>query len=50
MHVNFVTLFITSFGIVVRGKGKLNILALISMYSEKTKVRHVSDFILGSFT
>ena len=29
---------------------KLNILALISPYSEKPKVRHVSDFNLGSFT
>ena len=43
-------LFITSFGVAVRGKGKLTILALISPYSEKPKVRHVSDFNLGSLT
>ena len=43
-------LFITPFGVVVRGKGKLTILALISPYSEKPKVRHVSDFNLCSFT
>ena len=43
-------LFITPFGVAVRGKGKLTILALISSYSEKPKVRHVSDFNLGSFT
>ena len=43
-------LFITPFGVAVRGKGKLTILALISLYSEKPKVRHVSDFNLGSFT
>ena len=43
-------LFITPFGVAVRGKGKLTILALISPYSEKPKVRHVSDFNLGSFT
>ena len=45
-----VPLFITPFGVAVRGKGKLNILALISPYSEKPKVRHVSEFNLGSFT
>ena len=39
-------LFITSFGVAVRGKCKLTILALISPYSEKPKVRHVSDFNL----
>ena len=43
-------LIITPFGVAVRGKGKLTILALISPYSEKPKVRHVSDFNLGSFT
>ena len=43
-------LFITPFGVAVRGKGKLAILALISPYSEKLKVRHVSDFNIGSFT
>ena len=43
-------LFITPFGVAVRGKGKLTILALISSYSEKPKVRYVSDFNLGSFT
>ena len=46
-------LFITPFGVAVRGKGKLRgstILALISPYSEKPKVRHVSDFNFGSFT
>ena len=43
-------LFITPFGVAVRGKGKLTILALISPYSEKPKVRHVSDFNIGSFT
>ena len=43
-------LFITPFGVAVRGNGKLTILALISPYSEKPKVRHVSDFNLGSFT
>ena len=37
-------------GVAVRGKGKLTILALISPYSEKPKVRHVSDFNLCSFT
>ena len=43
-------LFITTFGVAIRGKGKLNILALISPYSEKPKVRHISEFNLGSFT
>ena len=43
-------LFITPFGVAVRGKGQLTILALISPYSEKPKVRHASDFNLGSFT
>ena len=42
--------FITPFGVAVRGKGKLTILALTSPYSEKPKVRHVSDFNLCSFT
>ena len=43
-------LFITPFGVVVRGKAKLKILALVSSYSEKPKARYVSDFNLGSFT
>ena len=43
-------LFITPFGVAVRGKGKLTILALISPYSDNPKVRRVSDFNLGSFT
>ena len=43
-------LFITPFGVAVRGNGKLTILVLTSPYSEKPKVRHVSDFNLGSFT
>ena len=46
----FLPLFFTPFGVAVRGKGKLKILALISPYSEKPKVRHVGDFNLGSFT
>ena len=43
-------LFITPFWVAVRGKAKLKILALVSPYSEKPKVRYVSDFNLGSFT
>ena len=43
-------LFITPFWVAVRGKAKLRILALVSPYSEKPKVRYVSDFNLGSFT
>ena len=43
-------LFITPFGVAVGGNGKLTVLALISPYSEKPKVRRVSDFYLGSFT
>ena len=43
-------LFITHFWVAVRGKAKLKILALVSPYSEKPKVRYVSDFNLGSFT
>ena len=43
-------LFITHFCVTVRGKAKLKILALVSPYSEKPKVRHVSDFNHGSFT
>ena len=42
--------FITPFSVAVRGKAKLKILELVSPYSEKPKVRHVSDFNLGSFT
>ena len=43
-------LFITPFGVAVRGNDKLTLLTLISPYSEKPNVRHVSDFNLGSFT
>ena len=50
MSILLLPLCITPFGVAVRGKGKLTILALISPYSEKPKVRHVSDFNLGSFT
>ena len=42
--------FITPFWVAVRGKAKLKILALVSQYSEKPKVRYVSDFNLGSLT
>ena len=49
MHILLPT-FITPFGVAVRGKAMLNILALVSPYSEKPKVRYVSDFNLGSFT
>ena len=43
-------IFITPFWVAVRGKAKLKILALVSQYSEKPKVRYVSDFNLGSLT
>ena len=43
-------LFITPFWVAVRGKAKHKILALVSQYSEKPKVRYVSDFNLGSLT
>ena len=43
-------LFITPFVVAVRGKGKLTIFPLNSPYSEKPKVRVVSDFNLCSFT
>ena len=43
-------LLITPFWVAVRGKAKLKILALVSPYSEKPKVRYLSDFNLGSFT
>ena len=43
-------LFITHFWVAVRGKAKLKILALVSQYLEKPKVRYVSDFNLGSLT
>ena len=43
-------LVITHFGVAVRGKAKLKILALVSPYSEMPKVRDVSDFNLGYFT
>ena len=38
--------FITPFGVAVRGKAKLRILELVSPYSEKPTVRHVSDLTL----
>ena len=47
---NLLPLFITPFWVAVRGKVNLKILALVSPYSEKPKVRYVSDFSLGSFT
>ena len=50
IHVNFLPLFITPFWVAVRCKAKLKILALVSPYSEKPKVRYVNDFYLGSFT
>ncbi len=40
--------FITPFWVAVRGKANLKILELVSPYSEKPKVRHVSDFNLYS--
>ena len=43
-------LFITPFCVAVRGKAMLKILALVSPYSEKPKVRYVSEFNLGYFT
>ena len=43
-------LFITPAGVAARGKAKLKILASVSLYSEKPKVRYVSDFNLGYFT
>ena len=43
-------IFITHFCVAVRGKAKLKVLALVSQYSEKPKVRYVSDFNLGSLT
>ena len=43
-------LFIAHFGVAVRSKAQLKILALASPYSEKPKVRYVSDFNLGYFT
>ncbi len=42
-------LVITPFWVAVRGKAK-QILILVSPYSEKPKVRYISDFNLGSFT
>ena len=42
--------FITHFWVAIRGKAKLKILALVSQYSEKHKVRYVSDFNIGSLT
>ena len=46
----FLPPFITPFWVAVRGKAKLKILALVSQYSDKPKVRYVSDFNLGSLT
>ena len=43
-------IFITPFGVAVRGKVELKILASVSPYSEKLNVLYVSDFNLGSFT
>ena len=43
-------LFITPFGVAVGDNGMLTLLTLISPYSEKPKVRHVSGFNLGYFT
>ena len=43
-------LFIPPFWVAVRGNAKLKILALVSPYSEKPKVRYVRDFNLGYFT
>ena len=43
-------LFITTFWVAVRGKAKLKKLALATPYSEKHRVRYVSDFNIGSFT
>ncbi len=43
-------LFITPFWVAVRGKAKLEILALVSPYSEKPTVRYISDVSLFSFT
>ena len=40
-------LFITPFGVAIRGKA--NILALVSAHSEKPKIRYISDFNLGPF-
>ena len=38
--------FITPFWVAVRGKAKRKVLELVSPYSEKPKVRHVSDLTL----
>ena len=43
-------LFITPFWVAIRGKAKLKIIALVSQYSEKPKVRYVSDFNIGPLT
>ena len=42
--------FINPFWVAIRDKAKLKILALVSRYSEKPKVRYVSDFNIGSLT
>ena len=41
---------VTPFWVAVRGKAKLKILALVNPYSEKSKLRYVSDSNIGSFT
>ena len=38
----YMSILLPLFGVEVRGKGKITILALISPYSEKPKVRHVT--------
>ena len=42
--------FVTPFGDAVTGKARLNMLALVSLYSGKPNVRYVSDFYFGYFT
>ena len=47
MTLNFVTPFVVA----VRGKATLfKMLALVSPYSGKPKVRYIGDFNFGSFT
>ena len=43
-------LFVTTFGVAVRGKATLKMLTLVSPYSRKPKVRYVSDFNFGALT
>ena len=42
--------FVNPFVVAVRGKATLNMLALVSPYSGKPKVRYDGDFNYGSFT